>query len=270
MRCEVIRRRLLRPADAGGSPKDLGSILKKSALFTALIVAGSLSVAALPAQAATPQIAPTSASTNDGLAEVTRALSEAAPTSPESAKNLATFDALPEASKQKFAEYVNDPVKYLAIVDEFISLSSNSAESESKVLFGGDVVLTSSVTQAQTPAAFSADSISTFASQTNTNRQQFTILGVLMTEVSISMNFNYDSSRITSVNSCTPGAKNYYPLRTLSSKTPDKWLSGNNGVCDVGWDMAIGWVNGVNLGQRSFVHRVVQGPWGLIENSLRS
>lgn len=243
--------------------------MKKSLFFSALIVAGSLSVAALPAQAATPQPMPASVSTNDGVAEVARALSEAALTSPEAANNLATFDALPEASKRKFSEYVNDPVKYSAIIDEFISLNSTSIDSESKVLFGGDVVLTSSIVQNPAPAARSAGTFAARATTTNTSRQQFTILGVLMTEVSISMNFNYDSSRITAVNSCTPGAKNYYPLRTLSSRTPDKWLSGNNGVCDVGWDMAIGWVNGVNLGQRSFIHRVVQGPWGLIENSLR-
>lgn len=193
----------------------LGSILKKSALFSALIVAGSLSVAALPAQAATPQHAPTSASasvsTNDGVAEVARVLSEAARTSPEAANNLATFDALPEASKQRFSKYVNDPVKYAAIIDEFISLSSNSIDSESKVLFGGDVVLTSSVVQNPAPTARSAGTFAARATTTNTSRQQFTILGVLMTEVSISMNFNYDSSRVTAVNSCTPGAKKLLP-----------------------------------------------------------
>lgn len=50
--------------------------------------------------------------------------------------------------------------------------------------------------------------------------------------------------------------------------TPSSYLSGNNGVCQATWQIAVGWVNGLNLGQRAALQKVVQGPWGLVSDTF--
>ncbi|WP_284751355.1 hypothetical protein [Arthrobacter sp. efr-133-R2A-120] len=92
-------------------------------------------------------------------------------------------------------------------------------------------------------------------------------MGITLTRVRLDMNFAYNASRITAVNSCVPSHTNYFPLRGMAA-TPSSYLSGNNGVCQATWQIAVGWVNGLNLGQRAALQKVVQGPWGLVSDTF--
>lgn len=202
------------------------------------------------------------------IAQFESDLAQNAALAPEAKENYERFASLSQTRKQKLVDYLNDP-GFLASVVADMGQASSPAK-EVKVLHGGDVVVSKSSSLKKAPVRASLSGPVTLAAAPTFDRvSQYTysLLGVTLTRVRLDMNFAYNTTRITNVNSCVPSYTNYFPLRGMAA-TPSSYLSGNNGVCQATWQIAVGWVNGVNLGQRSALQKVVQGPWGLVSDTF--
>lgn len=189
---------------------------------------------------------------------------------PEAKANYESFAAFPAAKKQKLADYLNDPSFLTEVISEMAQLSSANSAQEVKVTHGGDAVVAKTSNQKDSLAMNGNKGAMTLAADRTFDRvSQYTysLMGITLTRVRLDMNFAYNVSRVTAVNSCVPSHTNYFPLRGMAA-TPSSYLSGNNGVCQATWQIAVGWVNGLNLGQRAALQKVVQGPWGLVSDSF--
>lgn len=187
---------------------------------------------------------------------------------PEARANYESFMALPTAKKQKLTDYLNDPSFLAEVISGMAQLSSTNSAQEVKVTQGGNAVVTktshlkNSLVQSANVSAMALAADRTFD---RVSQYTYSLMGITLTRVRLDMNFAYNVSRITAVNSCVPSHTNYFPLRGMAA-TPSSYLSGNNGVCQATWQIAVGWVNGLNLGQRAALQQVVQGPWGLVSD----
>lgn len=170
---------------------------------------------------------------------------------------LDKLKALPREKQEGFVEFATDATKLNAMYEALVDTSNG----DTTVLLGGDLQVKSTVTK---PHRQKRDT-----SLTTEFRRDAEFAGIRVAGTQISLSFEYNTSAVTRINACTPSGFNYFPLRSMANDAPSSWISGNNGYCEVRWTIANGWVNGLNLGQRSFIHKAGQGPWGQIENSLR-
>ncbi|MGO4858499.1 hypothetical protein [Arthrobacter sp. 2MCAF14] len=201
------------------------------------------------------------------IAQFESDLAQSALLATEAKENYERFVGLPRTKKQRLVNYLNDPGFLTSVVSE---MGRASSARDVQVLHGGDVVVSRSTSQKVATSKATVSGAVTLAAAPTVDRvsqYSYSLLGITLTRVRLDMNFSFNLTRITNVNSCVPSYTNYFPLRGMSS-TPSSYLSGNNGVCQATWQMAIGWVNGINLGQRSALQKVVQGPWGLVSDTF--
>ncbi|WP_125615365.1 hypothetical protein [Specibacter cremeus] len=199
-------------------------------------------------------------------------LKTAATSTRDANENYVKFTRLSTKDKNKLVSYLNDPAVMSDLLDQFINVQGSDDPQQTRTLLGGDAVVSKSSTEIQSAASTknpSGRAVAAAADPTvaRTSQYSYSILGILMTRVRLDANFSYNSTRITNVLSCTASYTNYYPLRGMSATT-DRFLSGNNGVCQATWQIAIGWVNGVNLGQRAALQKMVMGPWGMVSDTF--
>lgn len=204
--------------------------------------------------------APTASAAATSSAVVDSYIANAEKSAARNTDALAELDKLKSFSSEKqkaFVQFATDATKLNSMYDALADTSNG----DTTVLLGGDLQVKSTVAK--------PDRQKRNASLTTEFRRDAEYLGVRVAGTQISLTFEYNTNAVTRINACTPSGFNYFPLRSMANDAPTSWISGNNGYCEVRWTIANGWVNGLNLGQRSFIHKAGQGPWGQIENSLR-
>ena len=188
-------------------------------------------------------------------------LTEKGKTESDALKVKAQFQKLPSQKQKKFVEYLNDPAILKAI---FSDVDPNT----NKVLYGGDVVISHTVTQEETaiPAkeeqregglkniigmitplflstADAAPAKKQFSLQDKRTVKSY---GIIVGCYSVWLKYEASGPTVTKIIGGNGSYTNSYPCTTITKESCDKYIYGNKAHTAVVWAVTIG-IPGLNF-----------------------